>query len=175
MKITPDDFHHGAALRQLAEHPRFDSLQRYRENGEAVPGAYVANRRIGIYVRSRAAPDREYEEEGRHVIEYRFQFDSDERGALARLEPRVSKLYLILVCAASGQVCCIRYSEFLSLLARRAEAAGPEDQVAIFVALHGKSKFRVFVIPPRSRNKRLGVPFETSQTIFPDRVFSEPT
>ncbi len=172
MKIDKDHLYYGAAVIQIAEHPSFTAINDFQRNRETIRCAYWVNQDIGAYIKYRTEADRVATWGTKDANEYLFVFNEENLDHIRNMKRRAQSSFVCFVCVEDKQICCISTEELLALVARRRSALGRDErQYTVVVALPKGSKFRVFVTPPRTRNKVLGDPILVAQKDFPDRLF----
>jgi hypothetical protein len=172
MYIDDDHYYYGAAIIQIAEDESFTAINDYQENDEAVECAYRVNGDIGLHLGYRTKVVQTYKEDKKPVNEYHFAYDDNSLRLLDRMSKRYKKLFLGLVCVPDRQICCLAFAELEELITARRQAKGNvESRYTIHVALPKGREFRVFVNPPREKNKFLEPRIKIAQKAFPTRIF----
>jgi hypothetical protein len=165
MKIAADHMYHGAALIQIAEHPRFTSINSFKIKSEVVHNTFEINDGIGIHLKYASKPKGTYKE-------YVFTFTSEHLDQLARIDAITQKLFLCLVCVAGKHICALPYTEFAELIGRRRkDKKSDEDQYTVLLTLPKDSAFRVYVSPSGNKGKILGDPLKIARNQFPNALF----
>ena len=164
MKITDEHQYHGAALNQIAEDPHFTAINPFKHNRTPSRSAFQINDDIGVYLKICSAPNRNHE--------YVFNFSGENRAELERLENRFQqKVFLALVCVRAKEICCLPYSDFKGLLARREKEAGHESQFLLLMTVKEGEAFHVYVNQPGTRGQIIGRPKNVARNKFPKRLF----
>lgn len=178
MKIDDDHLFYGAAVLQVAEDDQYTSINQFEErvgrSSRKVRCAYVVNNNIGLYVKYRGEPRTAKWTEGK-ADEYLFHFNSSERQKLDKLAGRYPNCFVALICVRNRTIICLSLTEFRSLVAgRRKELDYEEETYVIVVANFPKSRTRpkVYVTPPGSRNKVLNEPLIVPENAYPRKIFS---
>lgn len=166
MKINDDHMYHGAALTQIAEHPRFTAINAFKLNGSTSRSGFRVNDDIGVYLKYATKPKGTYQE-------YPFTFTQEHLGELAKMAKGISRVYLALVCVQARQVCCLPLDRLNELIARRRAAKGDdEDQYVLLVTVQEGKSFRAYISPPGARKKILGKALIIPRNDFPSRIFA---
>lgn len=166
MKINDDHMYHGAALTQIAEHPRFTAINAFKLNGSPSRSGLRVNDDIGVYLKYATKPKGSYQE-------YPFTFTREHLDELATMARGISRVYLALVCVRARQVCCLSLDQLNELIARRRTAkGGDEEQYVLLVTVQEGKSFRAYISPPGARKQILGEPLIIPRTGFPGRIFA---
>ncbi len=163
MKIRDDHFYHGAALTQIAEHPKFTAINGFRIRRTLSRSAFKVNDDIGIYLKYASEPNKSFNE-------YLFNFHEDHLKELEILKKRTGRTFLVLICANLREVCCIEYKLFYKIIYERKKKAGYQDQYGILVTAKRKQKFRVYTNAPGKKKKSL-TQHKISRSDFPRILF----
>jgi hypothetical protein len=167
MRIDDDHLYHGAALNQIAEDPHFTAINALSAGRTKLRNSYRINDDIGVHLKYCTSPSGQAEE-------YKFTFTAEHLADLRKVHEQAAKTYLVLVCVADRQVCCLSLTELEELIrARRDAIGGDEDQYVILVTIPAGKSFRVYVSVPGQRGKILGKPLIVSRNSFPSRLFEE--
>jgi len=165
MRIANDHLYHGAALIQIAEHPRFTAINSLTVKGTVLRSAYRINDDIGVFLKYANHPNPSFGE-------YLFNFDPGHRRELEQIEQVTDRLFLALVCVDAREICCLAYSEFTGLIEVRRDARRtPEDQYTILVTAEKNRNLRVYMNAPGRKRRILGQPLMIKRRAFPDRIF----
>lgn len=166
MKITLEHLNHGAALAQIAEYPKFTSINRLNVDGAPSRSAFRINGAIGVYLRYATKPKKAYT-----AREYVFSFSRENLREIRILRQRRPKFFLGLVCVKHREVCCLPYDDLKDLAARRRKAAGPETHLVVIAGIWGKgTHFRVYVNEPGTKGETLGMR-TIPRSAWPSRLF----
>jgi hypothetical protein len=155
--IDDDHQHHGAALLQIVEHRRRRStaIRPFEINRDAVRGAYVIDRKIGIFLKYATKPVRK----DRRSKEFQFQFKTEHGKALEHMRRRVSSLFIGLICVDARNVCVVTYDDFEDILGAWREMAGTRKRFPTFsllALLEAGKQFRVYAPMPKARGGLVG-------------------
>jgi hypothetical protein len=165
MKIDDDHLYHGAALIQIAEHPRFTAINSFRGKLAGYANAYRVNDDIAVYLKYASKPNKAHRE-------YVFTFSKAnlaELDAIAKVSP---KTFLALVCVKVREVCCLPYGKLLELIALRKKAAGQaENQYVLLVTARKNEGLHVYVNAPHQKKTKLGKDVVVSRNSFPGDLF----
>ena len=172
MKIEKHHLYYGAAVIQIAEHGSFTAINTFERNRTPVRCAYWVNTNIGAYIKYRTEADRVADWGGKDANEYLFVFTNENLDHIRAMRRRGEASYVCFVCVEDKEICCISTGELMDLIERRREAMGRrERQYTVVVALPKRSKCRVYVTPPRTRNQVLGDPLLAARNDFPGCLF----
>lgn len=105
MKIDNDHMYHGAALIQIAEHPKFTSINSLKVKKQIIENGYVINDGIAVLLKYASKPTGRYRE-------YRFGFTQDNIKDMKRISLATKSFYLALVCVKSREICCLSHENF---------------------------------------------------------------
>lgn len=166
MRIDDDHMYHGAALIQIAEHPRFTAINLLKVGGAAVRTAYKINDQIAVYLKYGREPASTRHEE------YAFRFAQTQLDELSKIAEVNAKIFLAFVCVKERAICCISYEQLQHLIGRRRTVkGGSEDQYTILVTAPKGKSLRVYINAPNVRNKMLGNEIVISRSAFPGIIF----
>lgn len=164
MRIDDDHLYHGAALNQIAEDPHFTAIN-VLPSGALLGNSYRINDDIGIHLKYASSPVG-------NAREYKFTFPAEHLTDLSRLGSKVSKMFVALVCVHDRQICCLTLEQLKTLITRRREAIGSnEEQYVLLVTLPENKSFRVYVSVPGQRGRILGKAMIIPRNTFPSRIF----
>lgn len=165
MKIDNDHMYHGAALIQIAEHPKFTSINSLKVKTVVVENGYEVNDGIGVLLKYARKPVGRFGE-------YLFGFTQENLGDIVRIDSATNSLFLALVCVKAREICSLSYQEFCALIQRRKTAKGAdEDQYQILVTTPRGKGFRVYVNAPGVKKRILGSAMIVSRSNFPEKIF----
>ena len=165
MKIDNDHMYHGAALIQIAEDPKFTSINSLKVKTVVVENGYVINDGIGVLLKYATKPVGTY-------CEYVFGFTQENLRDMVRIDNATNSLFLAMVCVKAREICCLRYQEFCELIQRRkAEKGADEDRYQVLVTAPKRRGFRVYVNAPGVKKTILGEAKSVSRSEFPQRIF----
>ena len=168
MRINKDHLYHGAALTQIAEHPRYTSINAFRYQRKNSRSAFKVNDTIGLYLKYATEPS-----PGGRYKEYLFNFRSQHFRELRQLKKGTANIFVGLICVRDKEICCLHYDELIELVKeRQQELMGFEDQYAILVKLSQGSSFRVYLNQPGTKGKALNH-FVIPRRNFPARLFEK--
>jgi hypothetical protein len=120
MKIHDDHMYHGAALIQIAEHPQFTAINSLKMNGANYANAYRINDDISVYLKYGNNPNKSFRE-------YQFTFSQAHLAELSAIAQANHRTFLALVCVKAREICCLKYSQLLSMIDQRKAAAGKQE------------------------------------------------
>jgi hypothetical protein len=165
MKINDEHFFHGAALMQVAEDDNFTAINPLILNGTKSHIAFVVNADIAVY------PKYAGKARGTHK-EYQFTFKPENVEELGRLADRYPKTFVTLVCVAARGVCCLRFSEFITIYDLwQGEIEDGQRQFPLLVTAPKGREFRVYANAPGTRNRMLGGALLRARSDFPTILF----
>ncbi|HTY25742.1 MAG TPA: hypothetical protein VMC85_21610 [Desulfomonilaceae bacterium] len=165
MRIDNDHMYHGAALIQIAEHPKFTSINSFKLKKAVIERVYTINDRIGIHLKYAREPVGAYEE-------YVFGFTQENLQQLARINEASNSLFAALVCVKDREICCLAYQHLMNFVERRrSEKGGDEDQYQILVTVPKGKSFRVYINAPGVKKTRLGKSMIIPRSDFPEKIF----
>lgn len=165
MKIHDDHMYHGAALIQVAEDPRFTAINALKIGGTVIPVAYKINDEIALYLKYASKPTPTFKE-------YAFTFTSAHLADLNKISLANQKTFIALVCIKDREICCLSYDQLNSLVQRRKDAKGSdEDQYVILVTAEKDKALHVYVNAPEKRKTILGKALKIPRNAFPKSVF----
>lgn len=164
MKINDDHMYHGAALTQIAEHPQFTAINSFGLDGEKSRSAFLVNQDIGIYVKYATKRTKPYGE-------FQFTFSEDHIAEIESIADKAEKTFIVFVCVAAEEICCIRRAELQALLAARRQARGYDEEThTVLVTVPKGKSCRVYMNAPGKRKKTLGE-MVVARNRFPNAVF----
>jgi hypothetical protein len=165
MHIDDDHMYHGAALIQIAEDRRFTAINSFKLGREVSRSAYRINDDIGVYMKYATKPTPAHRE-------YGFTFQTSHLVELASIARLTKSVFVAMVCVKARQVCCVAYSDLLSMIDERRAAKGAnEDLYVVLITLPPGKSFRVYMNAPGVRNTQLGEPLIVSRNAFPSVMF----
>lgn len=165
MTIDDDHLYHGAALIQIAEHPRFTAINSLELPTGVTRSAYRVNDSVGVYLKYASKPQG-------GVKEYRFTFMTEHLDELQAIHRVTPNLFVSLVCVQGRQICCLSYAELQQLIQyRRADAGHDEAQYTVLVTMPENKGFRAYVNAAKARNTITGKPLIVARKAFPARIF----
>ncbi len=165
MKIHDDHMYHGAALLQIAEHPRFTAINSIEVSGQKSRSAYLINDKTGIFLKYASAPNT--------LGEYLFTFTTDHLRQLNEVSGQVTKTFTILVCVKAREIACLSLPQLQELVERRQKRKGTsEKQYVVLVKAPQRKSLRVYVSEPGRGKGPLGEPLVIKRRFFPDALFS---
>jgi hypothetical protein len=107
----------------------------------------------------------------RRFGEFIFTFSTDNMAEIDALAQKAEKVFLVLVCVPAKEICCIRRTELVSLIAQRELAKGTgEDTHTVLVTAEAGNRFRVYMNVPGQRKKKLGE-IVVPRNRFPNAIF----
>ena len=164
MKIHDDHMYHGAALTQVAEHPRFTAINAFSYAGHSSRSGFLVNHDVGIYLKYATKKTKRFGE-------FIFTFSAEHIAEIDALAKKAEKVFLVFVCVQAKEICCLRRTELVSLIAQRELArAAPEDIHTVLVTVETGKSCRVYMNVPGERKKKLGE-IIVPRNRFPDAIF----
>lgn len=126
--------YHGAALTQVAEHPQFTAINAFSYAGHSSRSGFLVNHDVGIYLKYATTKTRRFGE-------FKFNFTIDNMAEIDALAQKAEKVFLVFVCVPAKEICCIRRTELVSMIAQRELAKGTsEDTHTVLVTAEGGEK-----------------------------------
>ncbi len=170
MKINDDHMYHGAALTQIAEHPKFSTINAFKVARKASRSSFVIKSSVdissgvGIFIKYSGKPTGKFQE-------YGFTFVKEHFKEIDSLAKKFAKVYVVLVCVKDREICCISNEEFQELIGSRKQAKGvDEDFYTLLVTAYPRKKLRVYVNVPETKGKKTGEKL-VSRNSFPSVIF----
>jgi len=158
--------YHGAALTQIAEHPTFKAVNAFWLNGKKSQSAFRINDTTGIYLKYAGLPHGS-------VKEYTFTFTKAHLDELLVLREHCTKVFVVLVCIKTKEICVISYGQLTELVALRKRVRGAEeDQYQVLVTAPPNKQFRVYVNRPGRKGIMTGQKL-VCRNAFPEILFLE--
>jgi hypothetical protein len=166
VKIRDEHMFRGAALIQIAEHPQFTAINSLKIKNLQYPNAYRVNEDIAVYLKYRSEPNESFGE-------YQFTFHKSHLAELAQITLASDEAFIVLVCVEGREVCCLSHAQLLSLIERRVNAAGrQEDQYVVLVTIPTGKSLRVYINAPGVKKTKLGKDIVVSRNSFPTTIFA---
>jgi hypothetical protein len=174
MTIDDNDLYYGAALKQIADHKLFKSINAEWQDGGKSRCAYRINTDIGVYIRASTKPVN---------MEYVFSFKKENIEQVKALENICKKVFVVLVCynakalrrgsrmAQYRQICVIRPSEIDVLIAARGANAAVTFQRNILISVPSSKSMRASVTVPGRKGKRMELTRKIPRNAFPQAIF----
>lgn len=168
MHINDDHLYHGAALAQIAEHPRFTAINSLVVGGKTSRSAYKINSDIAVYLKYATKTTARFKE-------YVFTFSRDHLAELSKIALQNNQAFVALICVKDREVCCLTLGELNALLAARTKAlvklGKTEDTLTVLVTVPKGKSLRVYVNEPGVKKTVLGKEKIVSRSNFPDAIF----
>jgi len=150
---------------QIAEHPQFTAINSFKGKLDHYENAYRINDDIAVYLKYASKPTERFGK-------YRFNFNTAHLDELDAISKAVPKTFLALVCVEARQVCCLPYSQLLSLIQRRRTRAGhAESQYVILVTAPKNKTLHVYIDVPHKKKMKLGKDIIVNRNAFPNDLF----
>jgi hypothetical protein len=166
MKINDDHMFHGAALTQIAEHPTFKAVNAFWLNGKRSHGSFRINDTTGVYMKYAGLPHGS-------AKEYIFTFTNTHINELAILREHCTKVFVVLVCIKTKEICVITHGQLMQLVRHRKEILGSdEDQYQVLVTAPPNKQFRVYMNHPGRKGIMMGEQL-VPRNAFPEILFLE--
>ena len=175
MTIDDNDLYYGAALKQIADHRLFKSINAERQVGEKSRCAYRINTDIGVYIRAATKPVNG---------EYVFNFKATNIEELKALGQICRKLFIVLVCYNAKaitrgsrmphyrQICVLRPSQIEALIKARGTNLGSLGQINILITVPESRSMRASVTMPGTKGRRMELTRKIPRNAFPQMIFS---
>jgi len=166
MKINDDHMYHGAALTQIAEHPTFKAVNAFWLSGKKSHAAFRINDTTGIYLKYAGLPHGS-------AREYIFTFTKAHLDELMTLRERCTKVFVVLVCIKTKEICVISYGQLTQLIDLRKKVRGADEtQYQVLVTAPPNKQFRVYVNRPGRKGVMMGQQL-VCRNAFPEILFIE--
>lgn len=166
MKIDKDQFYHGAALIQIAEHEKFTAINALHVGGIKYENAYRINDSSAVFLKYASKPRPPHSE-------YVFTFKEEHLGQLNLISKACEHVYIPLICVHDKEICCITYGQLQDLIElRRSEKGSLEPQYTVLVTAAAGKKLRIYVNAPGMKGRLLGEPILVGRNEFPNIIFS---
>ena len=167
MHIDKNHLYHGAALIQIAEDPKFTSINELKIKKVSYRDVFGINKDSAVFLKYAGEPANVHQE-------FVFNFDKATRDRLKEIGDHVGHLVLGLVCVEAEHICCITSTEFWRLINRRITAKGEEeDQITILITCPPSEGFHVYVNKPGVKNMKIGKNLNVPRNAFPKKVFTK--
>jgi hypothetical protein len=175
MMIDNNDLYYGAALKQIADHKLFKSINAEWQGGEKSRCAYRINTDIGIYVRAATKPV---------CGEYVFNFKKTNFEEWKALEKVCKNVFIVLVCydaraisrgsrmANCRQICVLQRSQIEVLITARGTDLASLSQINVLITVPDSQSMRAAVAIPGTRGKRMELKRKIPRNAFPKVIFS---
>ena len=172
MTIDNHDLYYGAALKQIADHRLFKSINAEWQGTEKSRCAYRINTDIGVYIRAATKPV---------SGEYVFNFKSENIEEVRALEKVCNKVFIVLVCynakaiargsrmAHYRQICVLRPSQIDVLI--KTKVSDPNAQHNILISVPSSRNMRAAVTIPGKRGGRMELTRKIPRNAFPQLIF----
>jgi len=165
MKIQEEHKFHGAALIQIAEHPRFTAINPLVLSGKSMKNFYRINDKIAVYLRYANTTTRTHKE---HV----FTFNQEHFNTLHSVLDTVDEIFIVFVCAIGKEICCVPYFELLTMKFDRDGYSTIKTKSYSFMVTVQKGKqMRLYQNQPGTRNTILDKSLLVKRKSFPDILF----
>ena len=168
MKIADAHMFHGAALLQVAEHPRFTAINAIEIQGQKSRSAYRINGTIGVFLKYASKPSK--------TCEYVFTFAEDHLQELGEIDDGVMhhQTFIALVCVEDREIACLTWPQLQNMVELREKDKGePEDQYVVLVTARKGSQLRVYVKSAGKRGTILGEKLLIKRRSFPADLFGD--
>jgi len=174
MTIDDHDLYYGAALKQIADHRLFKSINAEWEANEKSRCAYRINTDTGVYIRAATKPV-----DG----EYVFNFKSENIKEVAALETRCKAVYVVLVCynakavskgsrmAHYRQICVLRPAQIKALIETKGDGAPASAQHNILITVPSSKSMRAAITIPGKKGGRMELTRKIPRNAFPQAIF----
>jgi len=175
MTIDDHDLYYGAALKQIADHKLFKSINAEWEADGKSRCAYRINTDIGVYIRAATKPVNG---------EYVFNFKKSNLEELKKLEQVCKKLFVVLVCynakaigrgsrvAQYRQICVLRPTQIESLIQARGSDVAALNQLNILIRVPSSRSMRAAVTIPGKKGGRMELIRKIPRNAFPQAIFA---
>ena len=167
MKVDDNHMYHGAALLQIAEHPRFTAINTIEISGQKSRSAYRINDNIGIFLKYASMPSR-------NLGEYAFTFTAVHLRELNEVDEQMVDTFIALVCVKDREIACLSFPQLQDLVERRRGQKGAEEEqyIVLVTATPGQS-LRAYVNMPDRRRVIIGKKLTISRRLFPAALFPD--
>lgn len=164
MKIRLEHQNIGAALMQIAEHPRFTAINALKLKGALINNAFLVNGDIAVFCK--------YASEPNSADEYVFTFNQEQLNNIRGANKGKHNVFFALVCVEDGEVCCLTGEQFDTLVKNRKESAkAEEDQYQILVTARKGASLRAYVNASGKKGKTAGKMTVIPRNAFPEAIF----
>lgn len=166
MRIDDNHMYHGAALLQIAEHPRFTAINTIEISGQKSRSAYRINDNIGIFLKYASRPSR--------IGEYAFTFTNDQLQELEAVVAQMESTFIALVCVEAREIACLTFPQLQGLVERRrVERGEEEEQYVVLVTARQRQSLRAYVNMPGHRGRIIGRQLTIRRSSFPNALFPD--
>jgi hypothetical protein len=173
MTIDDNDLYYGAALKQIADHKLFKSINAEWQAKEKSRCAYRINTDIGVYIRAATKPVNS---------EYVFNFKNENIEEITALETVCKKaVFVVLVCynakaihkgsrmAQYRQICVLRPSQIQALIETKGATATAQHNILITVPSSKSMRARITI--PGKKGARMELTRKIPRNAFPNLIF----
>ena len=159
--------YHGAALIQIAEHPKFTAINSFKYKKTVYKNAYTINNDSTLYLKYASKPKRPHNE-------YGFNFTNENLEELKKINKKAQKLYLGLVLVDDREICCLKYKELKRLIrSRKNILKKDEEQYTVLITAEAKKQLRAYINKPNVKNERTSVLLVIKRNDFPKALFDK--
>ena len=167
MKIRDDHMFHGAALIQIAEHPRFTAINSLVVGKKKSRDAYRINNNSGVALKYANKLTRAYRE-------HTFTFTRSNLRELKQISKAVKRLFIAMVCVKGKEICCISHDDLTKIVNERFKITGKkENQYVLLVRVIDGKKLRLYQNFPGKRKKIIKPERLVSRNAFPKMLFEK--
>lgn len=167
MNINDDHFYHGAALTQIAEHPKFTTINAFEKSQRISRSSFLINHDIGIFLKYAVKPNENYGE-------YLFHFKKSHIRELEAIERWSVRVFIVLICVEGRQICCMPKNVLMEIISHRRSVKGDsEEYYNLLVTCPAGKKLRAYMNVPGTKKKKLPEHL-CSRNSFPHILFENP-
>jgi hypothetical protein len=175
MAIDDHDLYYGTALKQIADHKLFKSINAEWQANKKSRCAYRINMDIGVYIRAATKPVNG---------EYVFNFKKENTDEMTALEGLCKKgVFVVLVCynakaiskgargAQYRQICVLRPSQISALIKTRGAGIPADAQHNILITVPHSKSMRARITIPGREGGRMELTRKIPRNAFPNLIF----
>jgi hypothetical protein len=166
MHIFDRDLPYGAALKQIADHKLFKSINAEWHGEQKSRCAFRVNTDIGVYIRLATKPVNG---------EYVFNFKKAQTQEIEEMKVSCKgNVFIVLICYEAREVCVLRVKHLEALIAARTETAGDapsSGQHNVLITVWGSKSMRARVTVPGRKHKRIKLTRTIPRNAFPKLIF----
>ena len=175
MKIDKYQHFYGAALIQIVEDSRSPVVQAMKLKGRRVVDAFQVNEDACICFKYASGPGRKSS-----WGDYSFNLSRQLLADLGRVESAGKRVWLGLICVAGKEICCLPYSQLLSIIEERRpymQVHYPErcdeDNYIIGVDMQPGRYLRVGISAPWKVKKAAITEYKIPRNAFPSAILRD--
>jgi hypothetical protein len=150
MKIRIRHQELGPAVYQILEHHLYKSIVPLSKRADTFINTFIVNNRAAIYLKYATKTSGPY-------AEYTFTFTRSHLDDLKALTAKHNRTFIVLVCVAAREICCLPADQLWTMLSRRSELLGYQpSSLSVYVCAPKHANFRAYVSPPGQKKHRIG-------------------